>query len=147
MFGVQKQMFNLLKSTKTTNGFFQNKTNCFSTTSISTSNLLRGFAKVAKTKKSKESKLILTNDVQSLGVKGEAVVVKKGFARNFLLPTKKAVPYNDQNRMEISPPSVSFKFDQFVCLLVFCFFFFFKLLLFYYFVPFYLFIVYFLKIF
>src|SRR5690606_8476573 len=36
-------------------------------------------------------KLILTSDVEDLGKKGEVVDVADGYARNFLLPRKKAV--------------------------------------------------------
>lgn len=36
-------------------------------------------------------KLILTSDVDTLGTKGEVVDVSDGYARNFLLPRKKAV--------------------------------------------------------
>lgn len=36
-------------------------------------------------------KLILTSDVEDLGKKGEVVDVADGYARNFLLPKKKAV--------------------------------------------------------
>lgn len=36
-------------------------------------------------------KLILTSDVSTLGKKGEVVDVSDGYARNFLLPRKKAV--------------------------------------------------------
>lgn len=36
-------------------------------------------------------KLILTSDVETLGKKGEVVDVSDGYARNFLLPRKKAV--------------------------------------------------------
>lgn len=36
-------------------------------------------------------KLILISDVDKLGKKGEIVDVSKGFARNFLLPKKKAI--------------------------------------------------------
>ena len=42
-------------------------------------------------------KLILREDVPSLGKSGELVTVKDGFGRNFLLPRKLAVHANDQN--------------------------------------------------
>jgi large subunit ribosomal protein L9 len=40
-------------------------------------------------------KLILTADVQDLGQRGDVVDVADGFARNFLLPRKKAVPASE----------------------------------------------------
>ncbi|MCX5716577.1 MAG: 50S ribosomal protein L9 [Candidatus Omnitrophica bacterium] len=42
-------------------------------------------------------KLILTQDVPSLGLIGEVVNVKDGYARNFLLPKGVAVPSTPQN--------------------------------------------------
>ena len=46
-------------------------------------------------------KLILTEDVPSLGEAGDVVDVKPGFARNFLLPQGKAVPATDAKVKEI----------------------------------------------
>ena len=46
-------------------------------------------------------KLILTDDVPSLGEAGDVVNVKPGFARNFLLPQGKAVPATDAKVKEI----------------------------------------------
>ena len=46
-------------------------------------------------------KLILTEDVPSLGEAGDVVDVKPGFARNFLLPQGKAVPATDAKVREI----------------------------------------------
>ena len=40
-------------------------------------------------------RLILTADVEDLGQRGDAVEVAEGYARNFLLPRKKAVPASD----------------------------------------------------
>ncbi len=40
-------------------------------------------------------KLILTADVTQLGHRGDVVDVADGYARNFLLPRKKAVPASD----------------------------------------------------
>lgn len=40
-------------------------------------------------------KLILTSDVADLGKRGDVVDVAEGFARNFLLPRKKAVKANE----------------------------------------------------
>ena len=42
-------------------------------------------------------KIILNNDVIHLGEEGDVVVVKDGYARNYLLPTKQAVIYNKAN--------------------------------------------------
>ena len=46
--------------------------------------------------------LILTENIDKLGKKGEVVDVSKGYARNFLLPRKLAMEVNDNNlrRME-----------------------------------------------
>jgi large subunit ribosomal protein L9 len=43
-------------------------------------------------------KLILTQEVSGLGIAGDVVTVKDGYARNFLLPKKKALRANDANR-------------------------------------------------
>jgi large subunit ribosomal protein L9 len=40
-------------------------------------------------------KLILTSDVEPLGKRGDVVDVAEGYARNFLLPRKKAVKANE----------------------------------------------------
>lgn len=42
-------------------------------------------------------KVILTEDVKSLGKKGEIVNVNDGYARNFILKTKKGVEANAKN--------------------------------------------------
>ena len=39
-------------------------------------------------------KIILTAPVANLGIAGDVVEVKDGYARNFLLPTHKAIAYN-----------------------------------------------------
>jgi len=46
-------------------------------------------------------KLILREDVASLGNAGEVVSVKPGFARNYLLPQGKAIPATDANVSEL----------------------------------------------
>ena len=46
-------------------------------------------------------KLILREDVPSLGDAGEVVSVKPGFARNYLLPQGKAIPATDANVTEL----------------------------------------------
>jgi large subunit ribosomal protein L9 len=42
--------------------------------------------------------IILREDVEKLGTRGEVVKVAAGYARNFLLPKKLAVPATDSNR-------------------------------------------------
>ena len=42
-------------------------------------------------------KIILSNDVINLGEEGDVREVANGFARNYLLPKKLAVPYNREN--------------------------------------------------
>lgn len=44
-----------------------------------------------------EMKIILLEDVKSLGKKGEVVNVNDGYARNFILPKKLGVEANNQN--------------------------------------------------
>jgi len=45
--------------------------------------------------------LILREDVDNLGKKGDKVVVAPGYARNFLLPKKLAMEINDSNLRQI----------------------------------------------
>ncbi len=47
------------------------------------------------------SEVLLIVPVEGLGAEGDQVKVKAGFARNFLLPTKKAIPVNSSNRKQI----------------------------------------------
>ncbi len=42
-------------------------------------------------------KIILNQDVANLGEEGDVVIVKDGYARNYLLPTKTAVLFNKTN--------------------------------------------------
>lgn len=42
-------------------------------------------------------KIILREDIEALGRKGETVVVKDGYARNYLLPKKLAIPFSTGN--------------------------------------------------
>jgi large subunit ribosomal protein L9 len=42
--------------------------------------------------------IILREDVENLGTRGDVVKVAAGYARNFLLPKKLAVPATDSNR-------------------------------------------------
>ena len=46
-------------------------------------------------------KIVLTQDVKSLGKKGEMVSVAEGYARNFLFPRKLAVEANAQAMSEL----------------------------------------------
>ena len=46
-------------------------------------------------------KLILTEDVESLGYAGDLVSVKPGFARNYLLPQGKAIPATEARVKEL----------------------------------------------
>ncbi len=45
--------------------------------------------------------VILREHVDNLGRRGEVVKVADGFARNYLLPRKLALPVNDQNRRQV----------------------------------------------
>ncbi len=47
------------------------------------------------------SEVLLIEPVEGLGSEGDQVKVKAGFARNFLLPTKKAIPVTRANRKQI----------------------------------------------
>ena len=42
-------------------------------------------------------KLVLLKDVKHLGKVGEEIVVKGGYARNYLLPTKSALTPSEEN--------------------------------------------------
>lgn len=42
--------------------------------------------------------VILLNKVENLGNLGDVVTVKPGYGRNYLIPTGKAVPANEENR-------------------------------------------------
>ena len=46
-------------------------------------------------------KVILTEDVKALGKKGDIVEVSDGYARNFILKTKKGVEANNKNMNEL----------------------------------------------
>ncbi len=47
------------------------------------------------------SEVLLTRQVDNLGAEGEQVRVKAGYARNFLLPRKIAIPLSKANRKQI----------------------------------------------
>ena len=42
-------------------------------------------------------KVVLVTRIKNLGVVGDVVDVKSGFARNFLIPSKKALPATEDN--------------------------------------------------
>jgi len=46
-------------------------------------------------------KVILTQDIPSLGKKTEAVEVKPGYARNYLIPQGKALPANENSLKQL----------------------------------------------
>tara|TARA_B100001248_G_scaffold262736_1_gene261986 strand:- start:49552 stop:50043 length:492 start_codon:yes stop_codon:yes gene_type:complete len=48
-----------------------------------------------------QSKLLLLEPVDKLGEEGDEVTVKAGFARNYLLPRKKALPFSRANRKQM----------------------------------------------
>lgn len=47
------------------------------------------------------TEVLLTKPVENLGGEGEQVRVKAGYARNFLLPRKIAIPLNKANRKQV----------------------------------------------
>jgi large subunit ribosomal protein L9 len=51
-------------------------------------------------------KIILKDDVEQLGKCGEVVNVKNGFARNYLIPRKLAIPATDGNLRSIGEVNV-----------------------------------------
>ncbi len=52
-------------------------------------------------KKSKDIEIILLQDVEGLGSKHDFIKVKRGYARNFLIPKKLAVLANKENRAKV----------------------------------------------
>ena len=58
--------------------------------------------------------IILTQDVEKLGKTGDLVKVKDGFARNFLIPQKKAYLATPQNirRIEQQQKKLKFQYEQ-----------------------------------
>jgi len=54
-------------------------------------------------------KLILTETIESLGIIGSEVTVADGYARNYLLPRKKAVPATPQNRKMLEKERAKFE--------------------------------------
>ena len=53
-------------------------------------------------------KVLLTETIDSLGIIGSEVEVAKGYARNYLLPQKKAVAATQQNRKILAQGKVKF---------------------------------------
>lgn len=53
-------------------------------------------------------KVLLTQTIDSLGIIGSEVEVAKGYARNYLLPQKKAVLATPQNRKVLAQEKVKF---------------------------------------
>ena len=47
------------------------------------------------------TEILLLEKIDNLGLEGDVVKVKAGFARNFLLPRKKAVPLNLSNKKRL----------------------------------------------
>lgn len=54
-------------------------------------------------------KVILTETIESLGIIGSEVTVAAGYARNFLMPQKKAVPATVQNRKMLEQEKAKFE--------------------------------------
>ncbi|MFO7556680.1 MAG: 50S ribosomal protein L9 [Desulfobacterales bacterium] len=54
-------------------------------------------------------KIILTETIESLGIIGSEVKVANGYARNYLLPQKKAVPATPENRKMLERDRAKFE--------------------------------------
>ncbi len=54
-------------------------------------------------------RVILTETIESLGIIGSEVTVAAGYARNFLMPQKKAVPATPQNRKMLEQEKAKFE--------------------------------------
>jgi len=54
-------------------------------------------------------KVILTETINSLGIIGSEVDVAKGYARNYLLPQKKAVPATPEHRKMLAQDKARFE--------------------------------------
>jgi large subunit ribosomal protein L9 len=54
-------------------------------------------------------RVILTQTIESLGIIGSEVEVKPGYARNYLLPQKKAVAATAQNRRRLEQEKTKFE--------------------------------------
>lgn len=53
--------------------------------------------------------VILTETIEALGIIGSEVSVADGYARNYLLPQKKAVPATEQNRKRMEREKLKFE--------------------------------------
>ncbi len=52
--------------------------------------------------------IILQEDVEKLGTRGQVVTVKEGYARNYLLPQKLAIPANASNMKRLEKMRAAF---------------------------------------
>jgi large subunit ribosomal protein L9 len=52
--------------------------------------------------------IILQEDVEKLGTRGQVVTVKEGYARNYLLPRKLAIPANASNMKRLEKMRAAF---------------------------------------
>jgi large subunit ribosomal protein L9 len=52
--------------------------------------------------------IILQEDVEKLGTRGQVVTVKEGYARNYLLPQKLAIPANASNMKRLEKMRATF---------------------------------------
>lgn len=52
--------------------------------------------------------IILQEDVEKLGTRGQVVTVKEGYARNYLLPQKLAIPANSSNMKRLEKMRAAF---------------------------------------
>ena len=53
------------------------------------------------------TEILLVEHIQNLGAEGDVVKVKPGYARNFLIPQKKAVPLNMANKKRLDALKVA----------------------------------------
>jgi large subunit ribosomal protein L9 len=52
--------------------------------------------------------IILQEDIEKLGTRGQVVTVKEGYARNYLLPRKLAIPANASNMKRLEKMRAAF---------------------------------------
>ena len=53
------------------------------------------------------TEILLVEHIDNLGAEGDVVKVRPGYARNYLLPQKKAVPLNQANKKRLDSLKVS----------------------------------------